>query len=257
MTLRRIILAVIALQPGFVKKPMLRLFFGYKIGKRVKIGTTLLDCKSLSIADDVKIGHGNAFLQCGDVTIGEHTHVGHLNLFRGGRRIALGAYTLILRLNVFNAIPDNDCSNQPDEVFETGYGAVITAEHRIDFTDSVFMGRCSILGGRNSSLWTHNRRTGKPIHIGKHCYIGSEVRMAPGARIPDRCILGMGSVVTKAHGDDEAYSLIAGVPAKRRRGLGPDDEEMIFAKTRKDLPDDYLEDEPLAQAAAAQGKSQA
>ena len=254
MSLRRLVLAFVALWPGVLKKPALRLFFGYKIGKRVRLGVTLLDCQTLTIADDVCIGHGNVFIQCGEVAIGEHTHIGHLNIFRGGRRMLLGAYTQILRLNVFNAIPDNDCTNEPDASFETGFGAVITAEHRIDFTDTVSIGRCSILGGRNSSLWTHNRRSGEPIRIGEHCYIGSEVRFAPGTAIPDRCILGMGSVVTKAHGADEAHSLIAGVPARRRRALGPEDDELIFAKTRKDLPDDYLT--PAHAQAAAQGKKQ-
>jgi acetyltransferase-like isoleucine patch superfamily enzyme len=254
MSLRRIVLGLLAILPGFIKKSLLRLFFGYKIGKRVKIGLTLLDCSSLTIADDVRIGHGNVFIQCGDVSIGEHTHIGHLNVFRGGRRIALGAYTLILRLNVFNAIPDNDCTNQPDATFETGFGAVVTAEHRIDFTDTVSIGRCSIIGGRNSSFWTHNRRTGESIRIGEHCYIGSEVRFAPGTAIPDRCILGMGSVVTKAHGPEESHSLIAGVPAKRRRALGPEDDALIFAKTRKDLPDDYLTS--TNSQAAAQGNTQ-
>jgi acetyltransferase-like isoleucine patch superfamily enzyme len=246
MSLRRLILASFAILPSFLMKPLLRLFFGYKIGKRVRIGFSLIDCKSLIIGDDVRIGHGNAFVQCGDVTIGEHTRIGSLNLFRGGRKISLGAYTEILRLNVVNSIPDQDCTNAPEESFQTGYGTVITAEHRIDFTDSVIIGRCSIIGGRNSSFWTHNRRTGHAISIGDHCYVGSEVRMAPGARIPDRCIVGMGSVVTKAHGEGEAYSLIAGVPAKKRRNLGPDDDEMIFAKTRKDLPDDYLKPESKA-----------
>lgn len=246
MTPRRLMLGCLALLPGFLMKPLLRLFFGYKIGKRVKIGFSLLDCRNLTIGDDVRIGHGNAFVQCGEVTIGEHTRIGSLNLFRGGRRICLGAYTELLRLNVINSIPDQDCTNTPEESFETGFGTIITAEHRIDFTDSVSIGRCSIIGGRNSSFWTHNRRTGRAIEVGDHCYVGSEVRMAPGARIPDRCIVGMASVVTKSHGDDEAYSLIAGVPAKKRRSLGPEDDEMIFAKTRKDLPDDYLKPESKA-----------
>ncbi|HEX2491273.1 MAG TPA: hypothetical protein VHR27_17815, partial [Blastocatellia bacterium] len=120
--------------------------------------------------------------------------------------------------------------------FYLGYGSVITAEHRIDFTDRVRIGRRSIIGGRNSSLWTHNRKSGVGIEIGDYCYIGSEIRMAPGSRIPDCSIVGLGAVVTGPL--LESYSLFAGVPARRRRALDSGDLELIFEKTRPDLPDE-------------------
>jgi acetyltransferase-like isoleucine patch superfamily enzyme len=233
--LRIIGLLVTAILPGILKRPVYRICFGYQIGDNVKIGLAFLDCAKLAIADHARISHGVAFLRCGDVEIGKHAIIGLLNLFRGGDRISLGDYSLVIRQNIINAIPDNDCTNNPDPSFYLGYGSVVTAEHRIDFTDRVSIGRCSIFGGRNSTIWTHNRRTGKPVEIGNHCYIGSEIRMAPGAKIPDCCIVGLGSVVTNAH--SESYSLFAGVPAKKRRILTSDDYELIFGKTRNDLPD--------------------
>jgi carbonic anhydrase/acetyltransferase-like protein (isoleucine patch superfamily) len=60
--------------------------------------------------------------------------------------------------------------------------------------------------------------------------------MAPGARVPDCCIVGLGAVITKPL--SEPYSLIAGVPAKRQRGLDEEDCELIFGKTRPDLPEE-------------------
>jgi acetyltransferase-like isoleucine patch superfamily enzyme len=160
--------------------------------------------------------------------------VGPLNLFRGGERIELGDYSQVMRLNVINAIPEHDCTNDPDSSFFLGYGAVVTSEHRIDFTDAVTIGRCSILGGRNSSIWTHNRRIGKPVKVGDYCYLGSEIRMAPGARVPDCCIVGLGSVVGRPI--DEPHSLVAGVPARRRRSLTIEDYKMLYTSTRPDLP---------------------
>ena len=225
-----------ALMPGFLKRPLYRWCFGYRIGARVKIGIALLDCARLTIGDEARIGHGVAFLRCGEVTIGSHAVIGALNIFRGGEAIHLGDWSQVLRANVINAIPDHDCTHAPRSVFTLDYGAVVTSEHRIDFTDEVKIGRCSILGGRNSSIWTHNRRSGAPVLIGDYCYIGSEIRMAPGARIPDCCVVGLASVITKAF--DESFQLIAGVPAKPRRALTPDDYELIFGKTRRDLPDE-------------------
>jgi acetyltransferase-like isoleucine patch superfamily enzyme len=234
--IRLFTLLLLAILPGFLKKPLYRQCFGYRIGRNVKIGLALLDCRRLTIGEGTRIGHGTVFWGCGDCQIGAHTRIGYLNLFRGGERLTLGDYAEVIRLNVINAIPDHDCTNQPDSSFSLGYGSVITAEHRIDFTDRVTIGRRSILGGRNSSIWTHNRREGRPVTIGDHCYVGSEIRMAPGARVPDCSIVGLGAVVTGAL--DESYSLFAGVPAKRRRALDEEDRKLIFGKTRPDLPDE-------------------
>ncbi|MBK6799469.1 MAG: hypothetical protein IPG76_22530 [Acidobacteria bacterium] len=237
--IRILTLMLITILPGFLKRPLYRWFFGYRIGRRVRLGLVYLDCRSLVIGDDTKIGHGSLFWRCGDVMIGHNVVIGPLNLFRGGLKIRLGDYAMVLRLNMINAIPDNDCVNEPESVFELGYGSVVTAEHRVDFTDRVTIGKRSILGGRNSSIWTHNRREGRPVTIGDYCYVGSEIRMAPGSAIPDHCVVGLGSVITRPL--TEEYSLIAGVPAKRRRPLNNEDLELIFGKTRKDLPEPNYE----------------
>ena len=231
-----------AILPGTVKRLVYRAVFGYKIGKKVRIGIAFLDCRSLTIGDNTRIGHGAVFLNCGDVSVGRNVVIGSLNLFRGGAKVELGDYAEVLRFNVINAILDHDCTNEPESVFSLGYGSVVTAEHRVDFTAKVSIGRCSILGGRNSSLWTHNRREAWPVEIGDYCYVGSEIRMAPGSRIPDCSIVGLGSVVTRRL--EEKYSLITGVPAKKQRDLNDDDMILIFGKTRRDLPDQTYPERP-------------
>ncbi len=142
-----------------------------------------------------------------------------------------------MRLNVLNAIPDHDCTTHPESVLEIGPGTVITSGHRIDFTDRVTLGRNVIVGGRNSSLWTHNRQETAPIEIGDFCYLGSEVRLAPGAKLPDECILGIGAVLVGEI--KEPRSLVAGVPAKAVRPLDEKDLARIRRKTRGDMPDDF------------------
>jgi len=67
-------------------------------------------------------------------------------------------------------------------------------------------------------------------------YLGSEIRMAPGASIPARCIVGIGSVITKSFHDE--YQLIAGVPAVQLKELDEDGRFLTERKTRNDLPDD-------------------
>ncbi len=113
---------------------------------------------------------------------------------------------------------------------------MIGASHKIDFTDRVEFGKSVIMGGRNSSIWTHNRQLTRPVTIGDSSYLGSEIRIAPGGSVPARCIVGIGSVVTKAFSNE--YFLIAGVPATEIKELDDNGRFLTERKTRKDLPDD-------------------
>jgi acetyltransferase-like isoleucine patch superfamily enzyme len=239
--LRLAMLLMTAILPRPLKRCVYRWIFGYQIGRNVRLGFALLDCRHFSVGDRSSISHGVLFLRCGDVRIGSHVNVGPCNVFRGGETIDLNDYCQLLRFNVINAIPNNDCVNAPQAIFTLGYGSVVTAEHRIDFTDRVTIGRCTTIAGRNSSIWTHNRRAGSGVLIGDFCYVGSEVRVAPGARIGDCCIVGLGAVVTR--GNVEKNWLIGGVPARPVRQLRTEDYELVFAKTRPDLPDQALEDD--------------
>jgi acetyltransferase-like isoleucine patch superfamily enzyme len=233
---RLFVLAVVALLPSFLKIPIYRICFGYRIGKRVSLGCSLIDARECSIADDVRIGHLNVVLSVGRLIVGDHVRIGHLNIFRGGDEINLGRYAEILRMNEINSIPDPDVVNPTDPRFLLGDGSIITTGHKIDFTDQVTIGRRSILGGRNSSLWTHNRQRTRPIEIGSFAYIGSEIRVAPGGSVPSNCIVGIGSVITSRL-TDEGF-LIAGVPAKAVKELDESDKFLVQRKTRLDLPDD-------------------
>src|SRR5882672_7069043 len=233
---RFLVLALIGVLPSFVKRPLYRLCFGYKVGKRVRIGLSIIDARECTINDDVQMGHFNLVLGVGTLNVGDHVRIGHLNIIRGGDEVNLGRYSEIIRTNEINSIPDPDVVNPTDPRFLLGAGSIITTGHKIDFTDRVTIGRRSILGGRNSSLWTHNRQRTRPIEIGSFAYIGSEIRIAPGGSVPSKCIVGIGSVIT---GELTAEGfLIAGVPAKAVKELTDDDKFLIERKTRKDLPDE-------------------
>jgi acetyltransferase-like isoleucine patch superfamily enzyme len=236
MRVRLLTKVLIAPLPSVVKRFLYRGLFGYEIGRRVSIGLSIIDVEECEIGDDAVIGHLNLFVGTTKLTMGDHVRVGHLNIIRGGNEVRLGRYSEIIRWNEINSIPDPDVVNEVDPTFILGEGAVVVASHKIDFTDRVELGRRVILGGRNSSIWTHNRQRTKPITIGDNSYVGSEIRMAPGASIPPNCIVGIGSVITKPL--DGEYKLIAGVPAKAVSDLDEDAKFLTEYKTRPDLPDD-------------------
>jgi acetyltransferase-like isoleucine patch superfamily enzyme len=84
---RLLVLAVLAILPSFLKRPLYRLFFGYKIGKRVRIGLSIIDAHQCAIEDDVQIGHLNVITRVEKLTIRDHVRIGHLNIIRGGAAV--------------------------------------------------------------------------------------------------------------------------------------------------------------------------
>jgi len=234
--LRLVLLACVALLPSLLKRPVYRTLFGYRIGKRVQIGLSIIDAGDCQIDDDVQIGHFNVVIGVKKLIVGDHARIGYLNIIRGGDEVSLGRYSEIIRMNEINSIPDPDVVNPTDPRFLLGAGSVVTAGHKVDFTDKVEIGRRTILGGRNSSLWTHNRQRTRPIQIGSFTYVGSEIRIAPGGTLPSRCIVGIGSVIINSLTEEEC--LIAGVPAKPVKQLDSEDKFLTQRKTRNDLPED-------------------
>ncbi len=247
--LRLLAHVIIACLPNSLKLLCYRHLFHFRIGRGVRIGLSVLDVDGCVIEEGARIGHLNVFTRTENLRIGVHARVGFGNLFRGGTLVALGRYCQVLRLNQVNAIPEPDYVGNPEPVFLLGEGSVVTAEHRFDFTDRIDVGKGVVIGGRNSSFWTHNRQATSPICIGAFSYIGSEVRFAPGATIPAWCIVGLGSVVTSTLAEE--CRLIAGVPAKALRPLSDEDVASLRRKTRPDLPDALYETVPVPAGAAS------
>lgn len=231
---------LVAMLPSFLKIPFYRLVYRYQIGKGVRIGfSPLLGVRRCRIGDHVRIGSFNLFYRIADLEIGEHAQIGFLNLFRGGERIRIGSYATILRHNTFNSIIEGDFLDPVSSLLELGTGAVVTTGHWLDFSDFIQIGAHAIVGGRNSSFWTHNRQRTRPITIGCHTYLGSEIRVAPGVEIPPFSIVALGSVLTGEL--TRPRVLIGGNPASITRDLREQDLFLVTRKTRNDIPDAIAE----------------
>jgi acetyltransferase-like isoleucine patch superfamily enzyme len=228
----------VALLPSALKLPLYRVCFGYEIGRGVRIGfSPIVGVRCLRIGDGTRIGWFNVFYRVDQVVIGREVSIGVLNCFRGGRSIRIGDYCSILRMNTMNAIIDGDFITPTEPTLEIGAGAVVTTGHWLDFSAGIQMGDHVIIGGRNSSLWTHNRQLGKPISVASHTYLGSEVRLAPGAEIAPFCAVALGSVLTGRM--ELPRSLIGGNPARIVRALNQRDLFLVTRKTRRDIPDEF------------------
>lgn len=228
----------IAMLPCWLKLPIYRSCFGYEIGRRVRIGfSPIVGVRRLRIGEGTRIGWFNVFYHIEEVVIGRRVTVGFLNCFRGGRLIRIGDYCSILRLNTMNAIIDGDFIAPIDPTLEIGAGAVVTTGHWLDFSAGIRIGDHVIVGGRNSSLWTHNRQIGKPISLASHTYMGSEVRLAPGVTVAPFCVVALGSVLSGRF--ELPRCLIGGNPGRVVRTLSQRDLFLVTRKTRRDIPDEF------------------
>jgi acetyltransferase-like isoleucine patch superfamily enzyme len=105
-----------------------------------------------------------------------------------------------------------------------GKESAVTSRHYIDVSGAVTVGAFSTVAGERSVILTHqidyreSRQTLAAVHIGQYALVSSNVKIVPGASVPDFSVVAMGSVV--APGLIETSCLYAGIPAKpRRRGI--------------------------------------
>ena len=69
------------------------------------------------------------------------------------------------------------------------------------------------------------------IEIEDECWIGANVTILPGIKVGRCSVIGAGSVVTK---DVEAYSVYAGVPARKIRDVRGERNERTFDEENKE-----------------------
>lgn len=173
-----------------------RALFGYRITRSFIGWGTIIAVDSAEIMD-CRIGRRNRFIGPMRVTVRPGARIMDRNAFVCGWWAAESQFEAAgyaRRLHV-------------------GERCLITSEHHIDVVGAFVLGDGSWIAGARSQFWTHGAGAHeRDITIGAQCYVGSGVLFAPGASIGSNCIVGLGSVVTKAL--DGQNLLIAGHPAR-------------------------------------------
>jgi acetyltransferase-like isoleucine patch superfamily enzyme len=233
MTKQKLIAFLLLPFPSFMKVLGYRYLLGYQIGKGVRIGFSVLIAGKCRIGERTVIGNLNYIAYMQELSLGEDVRIGHVNILLGGRLVEMGDGATIGRFNEINSILTPLARGHSDPVLTLGQRAVVTAWHKIDFTDRVTLEESVVLAGRVSNLWTHNRQDVAPVRIGAHSYVGSGIQMVPGSSIGRHCVVGLGSVITKAHVEEGV--LLAGVPAKVVKQLDEETLKLVTFPTRPDL----------------------
>ena len=178
---------------GFLRKFLYKYVLGYRMEKGASIGfLTFLDAKNVYLGEKAYLkGVFNMIFDVGELKMDPRSKIGCPFI---GLNFISGNWKSTLHLK---------------------RGARVTWGHYFDLSDDVTIGSMTIIGGKSCEFFTHDMYNGKrfsPIEIGDACYVGSSSKFCPGARVPNRCVVSMGSVVTERFDTEDA--LLGGVPAR-------------------------------------------
>lgn len=194
--------------PWRLRRAALVRLFGYDLAPGARIGFSVVLVKRCQMAAD--------------------TRIGHLSMIKGLEELRIEPFGLIGNLNWITGFPMGGARHFQHETARwpslfVGAHAAITHRHIIDCTDRVSIGAYATLAGFRSQILTHsidlkaNRQSCQPISIGAYCFVGTATVLLKGSALPDRSVLGAGSVLTKAM--TEPGMLYSGVPAKLIRPI--------------------------------------
>lgn len=196
--MNRYLALLLAFLPSSAKVSLLRLL-GHDVHPTAYVGFSYLNIKNVKLAKDTYIGHGNVF-----------TNLDRLELREGSR---------INRWNRFTSTPGLAGN------LVLGERSSISLRHYFDVCDLIQVGHDTIIAGHHSTFFTHSKGIeqvdyARPILIGDWCYLGSDLKVAPGARLGSHCFIGMGAVLS---GDlsGESYALLTGNPISVKKRLPP------------------------------------
>jgi len=211
--------ALIVLMPWSLKRLFLKKFYGYELSSTARIGLSWIFPERLTMADDCRISHLCVAVNLHKITMNKGSRIGRNNWITG-----------------FPKNSDKHFSHIKNRNPELALGAesAITKHHHLDCTESITIGKFTTIAGYHSQLLTHsidiqcNRQDAAPIEIGDYCFVGSNVCILGGTKLPSFSVLGAKSMLNQRF--DDEFSLIAGVPAKWVKKL--DKQSEYFNRTK-------------------------
>lgn len=194
--------------PWRIRKCFLKRMFHFSFEKNSRIGFSIILANRLELGENAYIGHLNFCKAIDKLSLGANSSLGNLNFITGFSVTS----PIVLQHGHFSHIPNRKC------VLEIGEHVGVTSRHFFDCNGGIFIHNFVQIAGFGSCFMTHSidpkecRQDAEPIIIGQRSFIGSQITILKGAEVPDCCIIGARSLLTKKM--DRPYSLYAGVPAK-------------------------------------------
>ncbi len=201
--MRKLLKALVVISPWPIKRFLLVRFFGYEIHPKAHIGLAWVFPKHLKMAE------GSRFYSLSTAI--------HLDYIELGQSSSIGRGCWITGLASGD---DMYFKHQPERKSELimADNSHFTKNHHIDCTNTIKIGRMVTIAGYNSQFLSHsidvvkNIQDSAPIEIGDFAFVGTNVVVLSGSKLPAYSVLGAKSLLNKAF--TEEYKLYGGVPAK-------------------------------------------
>lgn len=168
------------LPPSRFKNLLLRKL-GHSVHPSARLGPVLLiGVGQIAMAAHASVGPFNVFRDLSGLRIGEHSVIGQWNWVSAARPLVAAGGSGVLTL---------------------GNHTALTSRHYLDASGGISIGNYSTVAGVRSTLITHgidwrrSEQTTKPIAIGDYCLVSSNTAIAPGTRLADRSVTGMGATL--------------------------------------------------------------
>jgi acetyltransferase-like isoleucine patch superfamily enzyme len=169
----------------------------------------------------------NLVLGCGRFTIDDGAIIGPFNVFRNLAHLSMKPDSAIGSWNQLTAAAEYQQFSDRVGTLSLGYLAAITNRHYLDCSGQIILHDRAGVGGIKSIFQSHeidleqNATTVGTIVVGVNAMTGTACTVLKDAHLPDRSILGAGSLLTKAKpgADMPEQSLYAGVPARAVRHI--------------------------------------
>ena len=197
------------LLPWELRRYFLQKWFGYEIHQSAKIGLAWVFPSKLIMEAHTRIDHFTVAVNLDCIHMKSNATIGRNNWITGFS-------------THINSLHFQHQSDRQANLF-LGESSAITKNHHIDCTNTITIGRYTTIAGYNSQLLTHSidviesRQNSEPILIGEYSFIGTNVVILGGAKLPSHSVLGAKSLLNKAYTDE--WTLYAGVPAINAKAI--------------------------------------
>lgn len=179
----------------------------------------------ITLAPGAGVGFGT-LVAIDALVLGPGTQLGRFNRLQGPFVFHAGAGCRIGARNRFVCgdwvLDPQFASDGYAREIRFGEGCLVTDGHHFDVAGRIDVGDGVWFAGEGSQVWTHGVGVqDRDVAIGARAYLGSAIRIAPGARLGPGSVLAMGAVLS-ADLSGEADTLIGGVPARVVKRLDAD-----------------------------------
>jgi acetyltransferase-like isoleucine patch superfamily enzyme len=191
--------------PMPLKRIVAKWIYRWDIHPTAYIGPSVLTIREVSMGPDTRIGSRNVITNLNELRMAKGSAIGSGNLIKGWWD------------------HPTDALNTRNPAIFLGEYSQIASYHYIDCVDTLEIGSHAALAGFRSTVLTHSidlmrdRYVTGSVVIGEYSGVMSGCMLLAGTRIPPRCIISAGSVVTTRLTQEQA--LYRGNPAELVRPI--------------------------------------